>query len=522
MIRVPLALLLAAALLCSLCGCGFLYDENEISQILGASDPVEEGDAPTSDGKEKIFSLSYYTEEPLDPYTASSHTNSELLRLCYSGLFALDENYDPVLVMAESYSWDGTEVRIRIRSDIRFSDGSPVTAADCVASYERAARNGSVWRSRFSYIRSYHAADEKTFCVAFRASAASNLNLLTVPVVKADSLSGDGLPVGCGRYRISSGQNPDLVRTDCGVHPGEYLLDTVALLGIADREALIYNFNYGRLQAVCADLSLGTAEYRSDSELVTVPTNRFTFLTVNKSRKELADPNFVKGITYLLDRAAIVRDACGTFATPVWSPLNPAWSVTKEADLNPDIRSVTLSTAAFDALFPMEGTVRVYEKEPVSLRILVNRENATRVRTGEMVAETLRGAGFTVELVSVTWDEYRTSVRDLDFDLYLGEVDLPANMDLSSLYTSDVCNTGEKEGTYAALDAISDGVLAGTVDARTFVSEFQNLLPFIPLYYSKDALAVNMEVIGSFGNSVSELYWGIENWAFSSADELFQ
>lgn len=519
-IRAPLALLLAAALLSSFCGCGFLYNESEISQILESTDPGDGGTLP--EGGEEIFSLSYYTEENLDPFTSSSRTNSELLNLCYSGLFALNESYDAVPVMAESYTVEGNEVRIRIRPEIRFSDGNRVTASDCVASYDRAARKDSVWRSRFSYIRSYDALDELTFRIVFRSYSPSQLNLLTVPVVRAESLSSDGFPVGCGRYSFVNESNPALVRAWCGLVEGEFGIDRISLLGIADREALIYNFNYGRLQAVCADLSLGTAEYRSDSELVTVPTNRFTFLVVNKSRPELADPNFSRGITYLLDRSAIVRDACNSFATAVWSPLNPAWSVTREADLNPDIRSVVTAAAAFDACFPVEGTDRTYGGKPVVLRLLVNRENAIRVKAAELIAESLRGVGFTVELVSVTWDEYKIAVKNLDFDLYIGEVNLPDNMDLSALYSPNLCNTGEAEGTYDGLIASGAGVLAGTVDARTYVSEFQESLPLIPLYYSMDALAVSMEVVGDFGGSVSELYWGIENWKQTSGDGLSQ
>ena len=50
---------------------------------------------------------------------------------------------------------------------------------------------------------------------------------------------------------------------------------------------------------------------------------------------------------------------------------------------------------------------------------------------------------------------------------------------------------------------------------RTFVSNFQSALPFVPLYYSRDALAVSMDVTGTFGGSVTEFYAGIENWVFT-------
>lgn len=513
-LRAPLAFLLAATLLCGLCGCG-MFNEGDLSDILGASDPQD--DTPTVDDpvQDRLFSLSYYTEEGLDPYTASSRTNSELLRLCYSGLFYVDSTYVARPVMAESYEVEGNTVFIHLRKGLLFSDGSAVTAADCEASYARAAQKDSVYRAVFSYIRSFSAVDETTFQVEFRSYAPTQLNLLTIPVVRANVSDPFGYAIGCGRYRFSKQSGFELVRTSCGIYEGDYELDTVELVGIADREALIYNFNYGRLQAVCADLSLGADEYRSDSELVSVPTNRLTFLVVNKSRKELADVNFSKAITYLLDRNALVETGVSGFATPVWTPLNPSWEVAAEAELNPDIQSASAAGEAFNAAgFRLDGTRRTYKGNPVSLRILVNRENAARVKAATYVGEALQGAGFQVEIVQATWDEYQAAVKNLEFDLYLGEVNLPANMDLSVLFTSAVCNTGEKAGTYAALSTEALSLLNGA-DVRTFANNFQNALPFVPLYYSCDALAVNMEVKGSFGAAASELYFGMEHWTFS-------
>ncbi len=513
--RGPLAVLLAAALLCSFCGCSFLYGGDDISEILGASDPQDSpsGDA-TADSRE--FSLSYYTQEGLDPYTSSSRTNTELLRLCYSGLFTVDREYNALPVIAQSYEVEENTVTVTLRSDLRFSDGSVVTAADCEESYNRASKKDSIWKDAFSYIRSYQAVEQNVFRITFRSYAPTQLNLLTIPIVKIGSTDPAGYSVGCGRYRFDNSGDFCLVKTDCNCISGTYNVDHIRLIGIGDREAMIYNFNYGKIQAVCADLSLGAEEYRSDNEIVTVPTNRFTFLGVNRSKAELADVNFSKGLTYLINRNELGSEALNGFATPVWTPLNPAWSVTKQAELNPDITSTISAGNAFnDAGFVLDGSVRKYRGKTVTLRILVNRENASRVKAAQFIAADLTEAGFTVEVVQATWDQYQTALKTRDFDLYLGEINLPDNLNLSALFSADICPTGVPSGTYETLRTEALSVLNDTGDVRTFVSNFQNAMPFVPLYYSLDALAVSMNVTGDFGGSVCEFYAGIENWVFS-------
>ncbi|MBQ1966155.1 MAG: ABC transporter substrate-binding protein [Clostridia bacterium] len=514
-LRGPLAVLLAAALLCSFCGCSFLYGGDDISEILGASDPQDDSTDET-DRQPRAFSLAYYTQEALDPYTSASRTNTELLRLCYSGLFSVDKEYNAIPVLADSYEVDGNTVTVTLRSDVVFSDGTALTAEDCKDSYDRAAKKDSIWKDAFSYIRSYKAVDRTTFQITFRSYAPTQLNLLTIPIVKKGSTDPAGYPVGCGRYRFDNVGALSLVKTDCNSFPGSYGVERILLTGIADREALIYHFNYGKIQAVCADLSLGAEEYRSDNEIVTVPTSRFTFLGVNRSKPELADVNFSKGLTYLIDRSKVVSEALNGFATPVWTPLNPAWSVTKQAELNPDITSLVSAGNAFtQAGFVLDGSVRKYHGKDVTLRILVNRENAARVKTAQLIAASLTEAGFTVEVVQHTWDRYQTALKTLDFDLYVGEINLSDNLDLSALFSGDICPAGEPEGTYETLRIEALAVLNGTGDVRTFVSKFQSALPLVPLYYSVDALAVSMDVAGDFGGSVSEFYAGIENWVFT-------
>jgi len=492
-----------------------LYDEGDLSEILGASDP-NDTDHTADLPEPEPFSLAYYTAEALNPYTSRSRTNSELLRLCYGGLFTVDGEYNALPVIAESYEVEGNGVTVKLRDDVYFSDGSPVTAADCEASYRRAAQKDSIWADTFSYLRSYEALEDGSFRIVFRSYAPTQLNLLTVPVVKAGTENGEDVPVGCGRYRFETGETLSLIKTSCNCVPGAYSIDRIALLGIGDQEAMIYNFNYGRLQAVYADLSFGAAEYRADNEIVTIPTGRMTFLVVNKSKEMLADVNFSRGLTYLIDRKTIVAEDLSSFAVPVWYPLNPAWSRTKAAGLNPDIFSTVSAGDAFtQAGLILDGEVRVYKKQPVTLRILVNRENASRVRAAQSVARALEMAGFTVEVVQAAWDEYQTAIKNLDFDLYVGEVNLPDNLDLSATFSDGVCNTGEEEGIYDLLREQAFAVLTGEEEVRTFVSSFQNQLPYVPLYYSLDALAVSMDVTGEFGGSVSEFYAGIENWVFT-------
>src|SRR5262249_21461530 len=55
------------------------------------------------------------------------------------GLSILDKNLSAVPGIAESWKYDltGTQLKFKLRSDVRWSDGRPVTAQDFVATFKR-------------------------------------------------------------------------------------------------------------------------------------------------------------------------------------------------------------------------------------------------------------------------------------------------------------------------------------------------------------------------------------------------
>ena len=89
---------------------------------------------------------------------------------------------------------------------------------------------------------------------------------------------------------------------------------------------------------------------------------------------------------------------------------------------------------------------------------------------------------------------------------------------------TEIAAAGGAELTFLDREAVTDddlrdaaqGIATGEMDVRTFVDRFHTRLPFVPLYYAADALAVSTRVPGIFGSSASELYAGIENWSLQN------
>jgi peptide/nickel transport system substrate-binding protein len=123
----------------------------------------------------------------LDPHFTTSFTTRDLGYLIYDTLFAVDENFEPKPQMVESYtvSPDKLTYVFVLRPGLKWHDGQPVTAADCVASIRRWASRDSMGQTLTKFLASLDAPDAGTIKL-----------VLTEPYgLVLDSLAKVGAPV---------------------------------------------------------------------------------------------------------------------------------------------------------------------------------------------------------------------------------------------------------------------------------------------------------------------------------------
>lgn len=488
--------------------------EDDLHEDSGTENP----DDTASTDYSVDFTLARYVGERLDPFLSKNRSNRDLLSLCYDPLIYVNSSSDAVCVIADKYEVYENKVVFTINTDIRFFDGTYVTAEDCEYSYSIASGSDSVYHDRFNYILDYEAISADMFVVYFSTNSIYNVNLCDIPIIKRGT-NGDFIPVGSGKYQITR-ENATVYLEK---NPYSFLdtgdnfnISTIRVHDIQTNEELLYNFNYNKIHGSYTDITDDGSEFRGNIETIGFCDNSLVFAVVNKqtSYEFLSDASFSKGLTYSINRINICENILSGGTQPVWYPFNPDWSVTVNADLNKDIYSTVTAHEYFNNCgLTLSGSDRVFGEESVELKLVVNSESLTKVEVAESIAEDLENMGFSVTVESLTWDNFVLAINEQDYDIYIGEVLLPKNMDISVLYSNYV-NTGHgavEENLTAAVEAFN----LGEMSMRDLLSVFQEELPIIPLYFNRGALAINRVVSGAFAPAEGNIYNGIENWNFS-------
>ena len=100
----------------------------------------------------------------LDPHFTTSFTTRDFGYLVYDTLFAVDDHFEPKPQMVERWtvSDDKLTYTFVLRSGLKWHDGQPVTAADCVASLRRWASRDPMGQTLTKFTASLEAADAIT------------------------------------------------------------------------------------------------------------------------------------------------------------------------------------------------------------------------------------------------------------------------------------------------------------------------------------------------------------------------
>ena len=151
----------------------------------------------------------------LDPIWTGAAVTQAHGYCVFDTLYALDAHFVPMPQMAagHSVSDDGLTWTITLRDGLAFHDGTPVRAADCVASLKRWAARDSFGQALAAHVDAWRSVDDKTFAIRLRQPFPMMLYALGKPATSVPFIMPERLAaidpakqitemVGSGPYRF--------------------------------------------------------------------------------------------------------------------------------------------------------------------------------------------------------------------------------------------------------------------------------------------------------------------------------
>ncbi|HVK88710.1 MAG TPA: ABC transporter substrate-binding protein [Kofleriaceae bacterium] len=414
----------------------------------------------------------------LDPAAASVHAELVCVDLVFDTLYRVGPEgiVHPHLALAlPEVTKD--RVRIRLRKDVRFHDGSTLTGQDVVASLERVRTTPARWAlAPVSSIR----ADAEGVELVLKAPAPELAALLALPataVTKGGKAVG-ARPVGSGPFAVGA-FDPRTRRLQLDAFDGHFAgrpyLDRLVLRWYDAPDAEARQFEKGDAQLSARGAAAFTgAQPKYRAEDVEGPAALLVYIGFGRAHAAVtADRAFRRALDLAIARSALASVGSGERVAPTRTPIPVEAGA---APLAPSARADDLPNAK---LALGEAAKRVKALEPsrlgqLKLEILVEDTRPDDREVAERIAYALTKLGIASTITGVSAATLRDRVRRGDTDLWIGQLAAPV--------TSPTAWWG---GAFAAGSDlwVEQRLSAGALDGRAAARAFEERRPIIPLVF---------------------------------------
>jgi len=457
------------------------------------------------------FSLPWLDGSTLDPVTCADGIQQNVGALLYEGLFELDAQFEAQPVLCESYSYQ-TETftyTLTLKAGAAFSDGSSVTARDVVATLRRAAASDR-YRARLSAMVSVTAADDRTVTLRLSAANASFMSRLDIPIVKSGT-ENQTAPIGSGPYVFVSEDSGAYLNADASWWQGQHLpISRIGLHACKDNDAVAYAFHTHDIQMLTCDLTgTDSINLSGNGNYTDTDTTVMQYVGINTASTLLKDPALRSALNLGIDRKGIVSAYLlghGDAAQFPLSPTSPLYPTDLEIPYSSDTFESAMAAAGYCA-----GTSR-------KVTLIVNKENSFKVSIAQKVAENLSAYDLKVTVQALSWEEYQKALQAGSYDLYLGEVRLSADWDLSPLLSAggslNYSRYNDENMNLLVLNLLAaDGDTQRAGSMQALCQYLQQQAPILPICFKMSSVLLQSgAVTGDITPTAANPFYHFSHW----------
>jgi peptide/nickel transport system substrate-binding protein len=269
-----------------------------------------------------------------DPITSSAGWDVHVLSLVYAGLTQEDEkgNAIPAVATGWQYNADGTQITFKLRSGLKFSDG---TALDATAVQKSVLRGrdaeNSLIASQLVTVKNVTAPDPLTVVIDLTEPNyqiptlfAGKTGMIVSPAAFTENAGALALqPVGAGPFTLTSyteNAKATLVRNPGFWNAAEIRVANFNLLPLPDGSTVVAGLESGQYNVASIPGNVVASAKAAGLQVQVIPSLVVAVLDINNTIAPFDDPKVVEALKFAVDRAALLQTAQFGYGEVAYQP----------------------------------------------------------------------------------------------------------------------------------------------------------------------------------------------------------
>ena len=363
------------------------------------------GDKTGDENSSKItIGIPQDLEESLDPHKAVAAGTKEILFNIFEGLVKPDSdgNLNPAVASDVNISNEGKVYTFTLRENVKFHDGSVVTAEDVKYSIDKCAdaSNGSLLVPAFSNIESVTIVDEKTVEVTLKEGDTDFLAYFTTAIIPKNNANPDTNPIGTGPYKyVSRSPQENFIVEKFDEYWGEAAhIENVVFKVCANADSIVMELQGGGIDMFCRLTSAQVDQLGDEYEIYEGTMNLVQAMYLNNAVKPFDNELVREALCYAVDPQEIMEFMADGKGTELGSSMFPAFGKYYMPELN-DVYNVDYDKAK--ALLKQAGYENGFE-----FTLTVPSNYQPHIDTAQVIVEQLKKINVTAKIELVEWNTW--------------------------------------------------------------------------------------------------------------------
>ncbi len=473
-----------------------------------------------------IIGTVYQRGAAINPLYCTQRDLVSVNNLVFEGVMTLSDELRPTPELCLSYFVNGKTVTFELRQNVRFHDGTYLSANDVYESYRRIKNIGenSPYYSRCQYISKMEVVDLYTVRVTGEYESVMTLYAMTYPVLHRSTLD-ETLPTGTGPYMYNYSDG-DWIQLDANPYWWKRapVVDTVYIYRYDETGDALRALTSGEVNAVpTRSQTAALGRLLNDRMSVDYSTLTYEMLIPNTKKQIFNDVRTRQAIMYAIDTSIIAKNIYMDMVMESEVPvITGSWLYEPQSAVyykSPERALMLLKEAGWGD-FNGDGILdKVVDGVLVQLEFTITTcvDDAanTRAHAAELISDQLRILGINISVSTVSKSSLQKRLKNGDFEMVLCGINLSIMPDLTFLLNSQ----GRMNYSgYSSADMNSFlRQLYDAKDETTFKAVMSQIqlkiaedLPFLGLFFRKGTLMTTSQVSGLGAIIEGDVFKGFE------------
>lgn len=477
----------------------------------------------------KDIRLGICNYDSINPLITNNREIIDISKLIFDPLFTITKDYkiEPCIATECSKTGDTTYV-VKVDTNIKWHDGSYLTAKDVKYTIETIQAGNSIYKSNVENIISTEVLDASTIKITLNSNIPFFEYNLTFPIMNNIQYLEDNLytsskiPLGTGRFKISDITTTSITLSKNNewrkIVTDESKIDTIKINIYQSMGGVFNGFKLNNVDMFSTNNFnykdyIGTIGFN----ITEYPGRDFDFLSFNCQDEILGDKYVRQAINYAIDRNSLVAVSYGTQKMVSYYPLDYGnYLYTNDNSLNYDLEKAKVILLNDGWNYNNNEWTKVIDNKTkkLELNLSVQAGNSGRLTVANEIQKQLANIGIKVNIVTLSdyaYDRlfetrgfqmlitgvYNSYTPNINYFLHDGNIGGYHNDEVNSILNSQISTKNDK--------LIVDGY-------RKVYDIYKDELPFLGLYRGKNIIISTQSLVGTvMANNYSSFY-NIATW----------